>query len=226
MLDVCGVIKNMIIHVPILILLCIVIQLSVLPTLFELHWGILTRYVILGIVSFCLIAVLWIILSKIDNSANTLLVIYGTKNLGIAIVIAVVINHGMAMFYSSDNKYRGLSGAFSRLSGQVGSTQISKIVLSILVVCVIAPIIEELLFRGVVISYLLSVGVPNVIIYLLSAVIFCVAHGVGDKQAFVSNFLFGIIACYLRVHDKSLGESMVLHGVANSVSMLIMNVFF
>jgi exosortase E/protease (VPEID-CTERM system) len=82
---------------------------------------------------------------------------------------------------------------------------------------VIAPIIEELVFRGYIMARLSKQAVSNennldfsIVAILISSIIFGVMH-----SAFIAGFIAGIIFAIVRYRTKSLSEPILAHMVAN-----------
>lgn len=84
----------------------------------------------------------------------------------------------------------------------------------ILLVCVIAPVIEEFIFRGVLIKVFSKKG--QVFAIVASALLFSLTHGNIPQAAgaFLLGIMFGIIA----IKTKSLLAPIILHVVNNSIA--------
>ena len=86
-----------------------------------------------------------------------------------------------------------------------------------LVIVVVAPIVEELTFRGVGFSVLRPFGVWTAIV--LVGVLFGVAHGLVEALPFLVALGAGL--AYLRYRVDSTVPGMIVHGLFNAVSLTI-----
>lgn len=82
--------------------------------------------------------------------------------------------------------------------------------------CIIPPLNEEPMFRGLVLTSLLSIfrprrGLPVV----LAALIFCSIHSVHDPEQQIGALLLGCLLGVVFVRTRSLSNCMVLHAVWN-----------
>lgn len=95
--------------------------------------------------------------------------------------------------------------------------QMSANVPEIVMTCVLAPVLEEMLFRGIVLrSFLQQYGRSYAI--LGSAVVFGFAHGNIYQLVYAS--MFGVAAGWLYERTRSLIPGIVLHIAANSGGVL------
>ena len=86
-------------------------------------------------------------------------------------------------------------------------------------VSILTPILEELLFRGFILSMLLKCY-DNKVAIVFSAIIFAVVH---EPIAIAMAFGIGLIYGWLRVRTGSIIPSMILHAIWNGfVSILIL----
>jgi membrane protease YdiL (CAAX protease family) len=97
------------------------------------------------------------------------------------------------------------------------SSRAGAYVLSFLAVVVVAPMTEELLYRGVGLSLLIArVGVPAAV--AVTAIFFGLGHGlVLSLAAFV---WFGIVIAILRLRTDSIYPAFLVHGTFNAIGML------
>lgn len=100
----------------------------------------------------------------------------------------------------------------------------SSLVIALLTIVILAPLIEELLFRGVLQSYLKSkLGSKAAI--LLSALTFSLFHfspsqGLGNISLCLSLLILGIYLGFLYERQRSLFASIGLHMTFNTISTL------
>ena len=94
--------------------------------------------------------------------------------------------------------------------------------LSFLLMVVIAPVVEEILYRSVILDCLLFHYSPVVSI-IISSVIFGLAHL--NPWQFIAAFILGLLSGYLYYKYKNLTINVVLHASVNLVGYLIMLFF-
>ncbi len=85
------------------------------------------------------------------------------------------------------------------------------------VVCVLAPITEELTFRGLGFSLLRPLGAAAAV--LLTALAFGLAHGLVDALPVL--FAFGVGLAYIRLRQDSVVPGMLLHGLFNAIALAV-----
>lgn len=92
------------------------------------------------------------------------------------------------------------------------------------IICVIAPIVEELTFRDFILDYFDEklVNFPYILAVGLSSALFSFFHYMAYGQSLVaaggtlfSAFLFGFLMCYVRRWTKSNISNIVIHGIFN-----------
>ncbi|HWB21991.1 MAG TPA: type II CAAX endopeptidase family protein [Gaiellaceae bacterium] len=84
------------------------------------------------------------------------------------------------------------------------------------VIAIVAPIVEELTFRGLGFSLLERFGTWTAIVAI--GITFALAHGL--FEAFPELALFGCALAWLRWKTKSVYPGMLLHGTFNSISLI------
>ena len=90
------------------------------------------------------------------------------------------------------------------------------IILSALQIAVIPPLVEELAFRGVILSQLRKFGDGFAV--LGSALLFAFYHG--NLMQFAFTFLVGLILAFIMVRTNNLWIPIVIHAINNGVSLL------
>lgn len=83
--------------------------------------------------------------------------------------------------------------------------------------CFVAPVTEELMYRGFVLKNLSRVGQRFGII--MSALLFGLMHG--NVSQFIFAFFMGVFFAHIDVKHNSLLPSMIVHAFANTVSVVI-----
>lgn len=86
-----------------------------------------------------------------------------------------------------------------------------------LVICIVAPIVEELTFRGLGYSLLVRFGRWTAII--LVGVAFGLAHGLVEALPFLAAFGAGL--AYLRSKVDSVYPGMIVHGLFNATALAV-----
>lgn len=136
------------------------------------------------------------------------------RALGLALGALVVIFAGAALSLS-------LSGAGDEQNLTPegwDSSRAGAYALSFFAVVVVAPVTEELLYRGVGLSLLLArVGAPAAV--AVTAGLFGLGHGlVLSLGAFV---WFGIVIALVRLRTNSIYPAFVVHGAFNAIGMTV-----
>lgn len=85
-----------------------------------------------------------------------------------------------------------------------------------LVICV--PLLEELVFRGVLYSKLRSLHMPVWMAAVAVSVLFGVAHG--QWNVGIDVFCLSIVACYLREVTGGIWASVMLHMIKNAIAFV------
>jgi membrane protease YdiL (CAAX protease family) len=86
-----------------------------------------------------------------------------------------------------------------------------------IVVAVVAPIVEELTFRGLGYSLLERFG--RWVAIILVGVVFALAHGLVEAFPFLA--AFGAMLAYLRSRVDSVYPGMIVHGLFNAVALVV-----
>lgn len=88
----------------------------------------------------------------------------------------------------------------------------TNLAFAFIVLVILAPLFEELLFRGVLFHGLRS-RLPLLLSVLVSSIIFAGAHG--QLNVAIDTFALGIILCLLTARTKSLLPAVLLHALKN-----------
>lgn len=134
------------------------------------------------------------------------------RSLGLALGALVVIFVGAAIALSLAN-----AGDEQNLTpDDWDSSRAAAYALSFVAVVLVAPVTEELLYRGLGLSLLLpAVGAPVAV--AVTAVLFGLGHGLLlSLGAFV---WFGIVIALLRLHTDSVYPAFVVHCTFNAIGM-------
>jgi membrane protease YdiL (CAAX protease family) len=102
---------------------------------------------------------------------------------------------------------------------------VPTIILAFLAVSVIDPIVEETVFRGVIFSGLKQRFKP-VPAAVLTSVVFALPHIAENTSGLLwsvglGTFILSLVLCWLRQKTKSLYPGMILHGLNNAISLIL-----
>jgi len=118
-----------------------------------------------------------------------------------------------------------LNGVTSFLFGLVRGgkpERTSEIFFAIITMCIIAPILEELLFRGLLMHYFKDYGV--VVSLMVSAVAFAIIDFSPDT--FFNVLFIGILLGVVRIATDSLWACMLVHGIKNTIELILLFIPF
>jgi len=90
---------------------------------------------------------------------------------------------------------------------------VPQYIMAVFVVCLLPAVIEELLFRGLILKGLTSMG--KVVAIIASAVLFSLFHGNVDQT--IHQFILGIICAVVVLKTGNLVYAMVLHFLNNFI---------
>jgi membrane protease YdiL (CAAX protease family) len=131
--------------------------------------------------------------------------------IGALVLVAVFVVSAVVAQFSNPEREQGL------IPQHWDSSRIAPFVAFVAVVVVIAPIVEELLFRGVGYGLLEQFGqVPAII---LVGVAFALVHGLVAGFAVIA--VFGCGLAYLRAKTGSIYPGMLLHASFNAFGLAI-----
>ncbi len=96
-------------------------------------------------------------------------------------------------------------------------------VLTFFLLCILAPVTEEFIFRGVIFNgFQKNYSIITTI--LLTAFLFAFMHL--NPAQFFPAFLFGIIAGWIFYNSENLSLTILFHGVSNFISYIVLMKFF
>ena len=134
------------------------------------------------------------------------------RALGLALVaiVAIFVGAGIALSLSGAGDEQNLTPE------GWDASRAGAYALSFLAVVIVAPVTEELLYRGVGLS-LLRARVGTAAAVVVTAVLFGLGHGlVLSLAAFV---WFGVVIAVVRLRTDSIYPAFVVHGVFNLIGM-------
>ncbi|PHM38457.1 CPBP family intramembrane glutamic endopeptidase [Xenorhabdus innexi] len=93
--------------------------------------------------------------------------------------------------------------------------------LHIIVICIVAPIVEEIIFRGFLLNAGMGYGEKGKqIAIIMTSLLFSAGHmQYSSPTTFVVLFVFSVILCHVRIHTRSLIVPMVLHALNNILAV-------
>lgn len=96
-------------------------------------------------------------------------------------------------------------------------TDIKTIIITVLYTCVVAPVTEELVYRGFVLKNLSRVSQRFGIV--MSGLLFGLVHC--NMSQFIFAFIMGIFLAHIDIKHNSLVPSIIVHAFSNTVSIVI-----
>lgn len=95
-------------------------------------------------------------------------------------------------------------------------------ILAFFTLVVLAPLAEEILFRGYLFGKLMK-HVPVWVAILITSILFGVAHGAWNVG--IDVFALSVVLCLLRVISKSLWPSILLHMLKNAIAFFLLFIY-
>lgn len=108
---------------------------------------------------------------------------------------------------------------FDSFTGQIGFIAENHVIMFIMVV-IIAPILEEVLFRGIVLKGLLNKGMPDNTAIFVSSLAFAIFHA--NPWQFVGALCLGMVLGLAYERTKTLLAPILLHALNNLISTILM----
>lgn len=178
-------------------------------------------YAISGVVAYPLANVLCTLIgsgvTKIKISSLFRTEGYNIKFILSAIIIALAIQSAATYLITIiSTVFAGLGFDILSALDQPETTELLPNILDCISACIMAPLTEELLFRGFVLKNLSRVNIKFGI--FASAFLFGLAHG--NIPQFLFAFPVGILLAYITVKSGSLIPSITVHLVVNSLATL------
>ncbi len=92
-----------------------------------------------------------------------------------------------------------------------------------LIIGILAPITEEVVFRGAILRRLLLMGCHVWVAIVASAILFGAVHG--NLAQFTHAFLMGLLLGWLYIKTRSIIPCLVIHWVNNTIAFLLLRLF-
>jgi membrane protease YdiL (CAAX protease family) len=132
------------------------------------------------------------------------------------LILTVIITSFAMNFFKFIDYDQTQDTGFTNLSAH------TEYVLAFIMLVIIAPIAEELLFRGYLFGKIRKY-VPLWLAIIVTSVVFAVVHGAWNVGLDV--FALSIVLCLLRVISGSLWPSILLHMLKNSVAFFFLFIY-
>ena len=131
--------------------------------------------------------------------------------LGFAVIVAIYIVSAALSPFLNAGKEQGLTPTHwePRHAGAYAA--------NFVVIAIVAPIVEELTFRGVGYGLLEQYGRPLAIVAV--GILFGLAHGLVEALPVLATF--GILLTWLRSRTDSVYPGMVVHALFNSIALVV-----
>lgn len=129
-----------------------------------------------------------------------------------------IVSSGIVMFVAA----RLIPGFDIRQVQDVGFREVGQareLVLSGIVLIMFTPLIEEVLFRGVLFRGL-RCRLPFWLSTLVVSVVFAAAHG--QWNVATDTFVFSLALCWLAEHSRSIVPAILLHALKNAVAFTLL----
>lgn len=136
------------------------------------------------------------------------------KRLNIPIIVGATAAMGVGRFITM-LPFDGILGNYKTVQENIGK---SSVWMQLLVLGILTPILEELLFRGVIYKRLKMYYEVTVAAYI-AAIIFAIAHF--NLIQGIYAFIVGIVLMYVYEKSGNLVAPIVMHGVANIVTVIM-----
>ena len=165
--------------------------------------------------------VLFILIYKLrKKNISEELLFKGTNKLNyiVALLLGVsvwIFNTGFVSLLSEGGLFKN---SFKALEESLAFVGVNNVILSILVVGIVAPFAEELLFRGIIYNKLSkSISITGTII--IQGILFGAYHMNLVQGLYAS--LLGIVFGYVTFKTKSIWPAIIMHMVNNTVSVTV-----
>jgi membrane protease YdiL (CAAX protease family) len=138
----------------------------------------------------------------------------GVRNIVMAIITGISFSVWLSLMLTMLPIPESLMSEYNDLSSAIGHSS----VLDFVSVCLLGPLVEEMLFRGIVYKHL-RICMPEYPAIILQAVVFAVLHGgsiIWVAYALVGGLLFG----YIAMLTGSVRTSLAAHVAFNALSFL------
>lgn len=180
-------------------------------------YGLPMAYLLYGLANVLTVAWLYVLLSGDERAAVFRISRPSRSELGWAVVAFVV---GLGVYQLTSRASAALGYQLRGLSYSLSDP--TTLVIVVLGAVIIAPVTEEILYRGLVLGVLLSRGIGVVSAVVIMTVIFALIHlpnfGVAGTL-FIS--VWGFLPVILRLRFDNLSGAITMHGLNNVFAYLV-----
>jgi membrane protease YdiL (CAAX protease family) len=135
---------------------------------------------------------------------------WGAIGLAVLALVAIYVAAGIVDIFLDPGEEQGLT------PDRWDPDRAGAYAANFVAVAVIAPIVEELAYRGAGVSLLARWGTPAAI--LVTAAAFAAAHGL--VEAFPILFIFGVALAWLRLRTESIFPCIAVHALFNAAALV------
>ena len=129
----------------------------------------------------------------------------------IAIAVGVCISGNILVYFIPAETENLVSKEIYNISEQYSTT------ISLLIVAIFIPIVEELLFRGFFYDTIKIIS-NNIVAIILSSLIFAIAHW--DLRQCLYAFFAGLFLGYIKYKYNNVAYTIIMHLVMNAISLI------
>lgn len=132
------------------------------------------------------------------------------------VIVLAVVDPLIRLLNIDQPEQQQIAEIIAAASGAVG------VVSLILVTTVLAPIIEEIIYRGVLLRAILRLGASDTAAIVVSAAIFASIHLVDPQAAIVvpGLFVLGIVLALVTLRSGDLSRAILIHAGVNSLAAI------
>ncbi|WFD10982.1 CPBP family intramembrane glutamic endopeptidase [Tepidibacter hydrothermalis] len=131
----------------------------------------------------------------------------------IILLFRIIFDNSLGFFVDQIPINEGIEEAFNEL--------FKYPIIAIISVCIVAPIYEEIIYRGIILKGL-SKKYNDKVAIIVSALLFAIMHM--NLQQGINAFLLGIVMGYLYTKTKSLYVSIFAHFINNGIGIIVSSI--
>lgn len=149
------------------------------------------------------------------------------KNIGLTVILAVIsVVQSVIFSYVASMNTQSTATSNDLIANRLTSSNLVVMIIAMITVNLTGPILEEIVFRGMLFQYINNIFNSVIYGYIITAIIFAYLHG-GGSFMFVSYFLSSIITTYAFGKTGNIFNSIICHQLINIFStlqlLLVMN---
>lgn len=174
-------------------------------------------YILLMLTQFAFALVFFIYNRKINYVKACKFNKLSGENIFLCIIIAIIVLIGLTPISNISVQLMEQAGLEFSTALPIGLNSIGDLFLAIVLVAFVPAVLEELIFRGMILQGLRKFGSWPAI--LISAGLFALMHA--SAIQLVYTFLFGIVLALVVIKTGSILSSMICHFTANGLSLVL-----